>query len=176
MVVEPGAFRTRFFDDSLKGTNLRIADYEKTAGTTRKENIVNYHDQPGDAVKVQLYRQKTKLDGYTVKLKVVVEGIEVKNASIVVKKNTSVTIKQDVWNRDYKITVGGIIEDLKSENGTVSYTIDNVSGDMDITIASDDQHWGNDFEFSNCQKATQYIETGTQSLIIVSIWSLMLRK
>lgn len=51
MVVEPGAFRTRFFDDSLKGTNLRIADYEKTAGTTRKENIVNYHDQPGDPVK-----------------------------------------------------------------------------------------------------------------------------
>ena len=122
-------------------------------------------DPASDAVKVQLYRQKTKLDGYTVKLKVVVEGIEVKNASIVVKKNTSVTIKQDVWNRDYKITVGGIIEDLKSENGTVSYTIDNVSGDMDITIASDDQHWGNDFEFSNCQKATQYIETGTQEAI-----------
>lgn len=99
------------------------------------------------------------------KLKVVVEGIEVKNASIVVKKNTSVTIKQDVWNRDYKITVGGTIEDLKSENGTVSYTIDNVSGDMDITIASDNQYWGNDFEFSNCQKATQYIETGTQEAI-----------
>lgn len=28
MVVEPGQFRTRFFDDSLKGTHLKITDYE----------------------------------------------------------------------------------------------------------------------------------------------------
>ena len=48
MVVEPGAFRTRFFDDSLKGTQIRIDDYADTAGKTRKENIVNRHDQPGD--------------------------------------------------------------------------------------------------------------------------------
>lgn len=48
MVVKPGAFRTRFFDDSLKGTQIRIDDYADTAGKTRKENIVNRHDQPGD--------------------------------------------------------------------------------------------------------------------------------
>lgn len=48
MVVEPGAFRTRFFDDSLKGTQLKIDDYAATAGKTRKENIRNLHDQPGD--------------------------------------------------------------------------------------------------------------------------------
>lgn len=48
MVVEPGAFRTRFFDDSLKGTQLKIEDYAATAGKTRKENIQNRHDQPGD--------------------------------------------------------------------------------------------------------------------------------
>ena len=51
MVVEPGAFRTRFFDDSLKGTQVKIDDYAATAGKTRKENIVNHHDQPGDPVK-----------------------------------------------------------------------------------------------------------------------------
>lgn len=51
MVVEPGAFRTRFFDDSLKGTQIRINDYADTAGKTRKENIVNRHDQPGDPEK-----------------------------------------------------------------------------------------------------------------------------
>ena len=51
MVVEPGQFRTRFFDDSLKGTNLQITDYEKTARTTRKENVINRHDQPGDPQK-----------------------------------------------------------------------------------------------------------------------------
>lgn len=48
MVVEPGAFRTRFFDDSLKGTQVKIGDYAETAGKTRKENIQNLHDQPGD--------------------------------------------------------------------------------------------------------------------------------
>ena len=48
MVVEPGAFRTRFFDDSLKGTQVKIGDYAETAGKTRKENIQNRHDQPGD--------------------------------------------------------------------------------------------------------------------------------
>lgn len=48
MIVEPGAFRTRFFDDSLKGTKLKIEDYAGTAGKTRKENIINHHDQPGD--------------------------------------------------------------------------------------------------------------------------------
>lgn len=51
MVVEPGAFRTRFFDDSLKGTQVKISDYADTAGKTRKETIVNRHDQPGDPVK-----------------------------------------------------------------------------------------------------------------------------
>lgn len=48
MVVEPGPFRTRFFDDSLKGTQVKIDDYAETAGRTRKENIHNQHDQPGD--------------------------------------------------------------------------------------------------------------------------------
>lgn len=51
MVVEPGVFRTRFFDDSLKGTTVNITDYADTAGKRRKENIVNHHDQPGDPEK-----------------------------------------------------------------------------------------------------------------------------
>lgn len=51
MVVEPGAFRTRFYDDSLKGTQIKINDYAQTAGTRRKENIVNKHDQQGDPMK-----------------------------------------------------------------------------------------------------------------------------
>lgn len=51
MIVEPGAFRTRFFDDSMKGTAVKIPDYADTAGKRRKENIVNNHDQPGDPEK-----------------------------------------------------------------------------------------------------------------------------
>lgn len=48
MTVQPGAFRTRFYDDSLKGTQKKIDDYAETAGKTRKENVVNLHKQPGD--------------------------------------------------------------------------------------------------------------------------------
>ena len=51
MVVEPGSFRTRFYDDSLQGTPIRIDDYKDTAGKTRKENVVNLHQQPGDPEK-----------------------------------------------------------------------------------------------------------------------------
>lgn len=48
MIVEPGAFRTNFYDGSLKGTQVKISDYAETAGKTRKENIVNRNDQPGN--------------------------------------------------------------------------------------------------------------------------------
>ena len=48
MTVEPGAFRTKFYDSSLKGTLKQIDDYADTAWKTRKENIVDNQDQPGD--------------------------------------------------------------------------------------------------------------------------------
>ena len=48
MTVEPGAFRTKFYDTSLKGTQKQIEDYDDTAWKTRKENIVDNQDQPGD--------------------------------------------------------------------------------------------------------------------------------
>lgn len=49
MVVQPGAFRTRFYDDaSLQGTKAPIADYEKTVGKTRPGNFKNDHMQAGD--------------------------------------------------------------------------------------------------------------------------------
>lgn len=48
MIVEPGAFRTHFFDTSLKGTNIKIDDYAETAGKNRKETIVNRYDQIGN--------------------------------------------------------------------------------------------------------------------------------
>lgn len=47
MIVEPGAFRTNFYD-SLKGTEIEIKDYANTAGKMRIENAINLHNQPGD--------------------------------------------------------------------------------------------------------------------------------
>ncbi len=49
MVVQPGAFRTRFYDqESLQGTNDKITDYESTVGKSRPGNFTNAHNQAGD--------------------------------------------------------------------------------------------------------------------------------
>lgn len=49
MVVQPGAFRTRFYDgESLQGTQSAIGDYENTVGKTRPGNFENKHQQAGD--------------------------------------------------------------------------------------------------------------------------------
>ncbi len=48
MIVVPGSFRTRFYDDSLKGTSIKIDDYAETSGTRRIENASNPGNQPGD--------------------------------------------------------------------------------------------------------------------------------
>ena len=50
-IVEPGAFRTHFYETSLKGTSVKIDDYAETAGKTRKEVVVNKGTQPGDPEK-----------------------------------------------------------------------------------------------------------------------------
>ena len=49
MVVQPGAFRTRFYDgESLKGTETKINDYEAIVGKSRPGNFVNMKKQAGD--------------------------------------------------------------------------------------------------------------------------------
>lgn len=52
MVVQPGAFNTRFSDQqSLQGTSNIIHDYESAVGNRRPGNFVNHHDQAGDPEK-----------------------------------------------------------------------------------------------------------------------------
>lgn len=52
MVVQPGAFRTRFYDgESLQGTKTTIKDYESTVGKSRPGNFENKHQQSGDPQK-----------------------------------------------------------------------------------------------------------------------------
>ena len=49
MVVQPGAFRTRFYDgESLQGTKAQIGDYEAVVGKSRPGNFENKHQQAGD--------------------------------------------------------------------------------------------------------------------------------
>lgn len=51
MLVEPGAFRTNFYGEGLRGTKSQISDYDVLADRYRKENMVNHRDQPGDPMK-----------------------------------------------------------------------------------------------------------------------------
>jgi len=52
MIVEPGSFRTHFYDTSLKGSKMIIDAYKNTAWTRSVENTVNKQNQPGDPNKV----------------------------------------------------------------------------------------------------------------------------
>ncbi len=48
LIVEPGAFRTHFYDSSLKGSKMTIDAYKTTAWTRSVDNSVNLQNQPGD--------------------------------------------------------------------------------------------------------------------------------
>ena len=48
MIIEPGAFRTKFAGTSLKESSVELGDYEKTAGTRRIRNDHTDGTQQGD--------------------------------------------------------------------------------------------------------------------------------
>lgn len=51
MILEPGAFRTEFRVSAIENQDAQIADYDKTAGASRKYLRENPHNQPGDPAK-----------------------------------------------------------------------------------------------------------------------------
>ena len=51
MIVEPGAFRTHFYDTSLKGSDNTVGDYAETAHKRSVAQNVNTRQQPGDPLK-----------------------------------------------------------------------------------------------------------------------------
>lgn len=48
MVVEPGSFRTHFYDSSLKGSKMTIDAYKDTAWLRSVDNTHNAQNQPGN--------------------------------------------------------------------------------------------------------------------------------
>ena len=51
MIVEPGAFRTHFYDTSLKGSDNTVGDYAETAHKRSVAQNVNLRKQPGNPLK-----------------------------------------------------------------------------------------------------------------------------
>jgi NAD(P)-dependent dehydrogenase (short-subunit alcohol dehydrogenase family) len=47
-IIEPGGFRTDWAGRSMRESSVRIADYEETAGTRRRETKARNGRQPGD--------------------------------------------------------------------------------------------------------------------------------
>lgn len=98
MIVEPGSFRTHFYDTSLKGTSNKIDDYNETAGKTRKENIINLKNQPGDPDKAgKVIVDTIEQDNYPFRLllgsdaiKIVSEAMNKRIEEIETYKETSI--------------------------------------------------------------------------------------
>ena len=101
MIVQPGSFRTRFYDDSLKGTTNKIDDYEPTVGSRRKENVINLKQQPGNPDKAgKVIVEVIEQDDYPSTLTLGTDGVQaVTNALEVrlkeLKKWTDTSIKTD---------------------------------------------------------------------------------
>lgn len=97
MIAQPGSFRTNFYDTSLKGTKNKIDDYNETAGKTRKENVVNHKNQPGDPDKGgQVIVDTIEKDNYPFRLlldsdatKIVASALEERIQEIETWKNIS---------------------------------------------------------------------------------------
>ena len=87
MIVEPGAFRTKFYDTSLKGTSNKIEDYADTAWKTRKENIVDNQDQPGDPQKAgKVIIETIKKENYPKCLLLGSDAVKVVSAALAEKQ------------------------------------------------------------------------------------------
>ena len=49
MVIEPGSFRTHFYDEALKSAPLKVEAYKDS--TWKSADVVNQRQQPGDPIK-----------------------------------------------------------------------------------------------------------------------------
>lgn len=101
MIVQPGAFRTRFYDDSLKGTQKKIDDYAEITGKTRKENVVNLENQPGDPDKAgQVLVDMVEKGNLPLRILLGSDAVrlietELENRLIELRNNKSISIKTD---------------------------------------------------------------------------------
>ncbi len=101
MTVEPGSFRTYFYDTSLKGTAKKIEDYAETVGKTRKENVVNLHNQPGDPDKAgRVIVQAIEKENYPNRLLLGSDAVRIVSAELAsrleeIEKWKEVSVKTD---------------------------------------------------------------------------------
>ena len=98
----------------------------------------NNKTKPGadSVVKVRLYRQSSKLEGYT--LTINIEGRSEITQTKVIKQNSPVTVCLDGWDNYYTIKddEGNVTEMDSVGKGSVEYKIDNLKKDTTLNIMS----------------------------------------
>jgi NAD(P)-dependent dehydrogenase (short-subunit alcohol dehydrogenase family) len=83
MVVEPGAFRTHFYDSSLRGSKMTIDAYEDTAWKRSVDNTVNQQNQPGDPAKTgEVIANAIERDDYPFRLLLGSDAVRIVSESL----------------------------------------------------------------------------------------------
>jgi len=104
------------------------------------------------AIKLQLYQQAVKPDGYSVTVTVSAQEYE-KTLAVVVAKNSSLTIAlgPNMWpTKPYILKVNNTeLASIYQTNGTATYTISEVTSDMAISVTNDDTWAKPNIAFSN---------------------------
>ena len=83
MIVQPGSFRTHFYDSSLKGSDMKIDAYKNTAWTRSVANSVNNQNQPGDPDKTgDVIIDVIEKDNYPFRLLLGSDAVRIVRASL----------------------------------------------------------------------------------------------
>ena len=119
-------------------------------------------DPATDSVKVKLYRQKTKLDGYVLKVNVTGKYGVTNTAQKIVAKGSSATIKINTWNGDFKVYRNGQLLKEYSGSEPLTFSVDDITDNTVIQVdCSNYDHWNlTGIIFDRYQPAEQYVATG----------------
>lgn len=160
------------------GGNLYIPnDYTRISVKKVWTNNLNQAIDPAtDGVKVQLYRQKTKLDGCTVTINEIANNGEIVTNSKVIARNSKLTITLDRWGKQqYIITYNGKTihkSDADAVNGVVTFETDEISSDTVINIECKNAEYGAAvawLQVPKYQEPNQYTATGDKEKIGIPV-------
>lgn len=84
-------------------------------------------DPISDSVKVKLYRQKTKLDGYVLQVNVTGNDGVTNTAEKIVAKGSSANISINAWNCDFKIYRNGQLFKEYSGTNPLTFSVDDIT-------------------------------------------------
>lgn len=102
MVVEPGSFRTHFYDSSLKGSDNTISAYKETAWKRSVAENKNEGKQPGDPYKCgDVIIDTIEKDSYPFRLLLGSDAVKIVSTSLQERLNEIETYQQESIKTDF---------------------------------------------------------------------------